>query len=135
MEWEFRGKSVISGRGVKEGDWIYGQYVKNYPSVAYGKVFEAAIFYSIEGKGYRIPVNPATVGLWTGLTDKNGVKIFEGDTIRAFNFPDNEVEVVFVNGAFGYYWHEEFVSFAQNTNLEWKDGKSEFVEVIHDEEG
>ncbi|NCB28074.1 MAG: hypothetical protein EOM62_21865 [Bacteroidia bacterium] len=45
-------------------------------------------------------VDPATVGQFTGLVDKNGTKIFEGDMLTP---PDDEIDkavVEFSNGAF-----------------------------------
>ena len=45
-----------------------------------------------------IEVDYETVGRFTGLTDRNGVKIFEGDILEAES--GNRGYVMFINGAF-----------------------------------
>jgi hypothetical protein len=74
--------------------------------------------------------------LFTGLRDKNGVKIFKGDTVSLFEVPGFESyqEVVYHNGAFGYCVEPAgFLAFAENNHFNWIDGKSNHIEVINPE--
>ena len=66
---------VFRGKSKSTGEWVEGSLIGN--DVIVGKIVEFEEDYFCTEFWYK--VDPETVGQFTGMTDKKGKKLFEGD--------------------------------------------------------
>ena len=111
-------KILFRGKRIDNGEWVEGYLLlcdERVFILPWGVVGCWHFDWLKKGEyifGKFIEVIPETIGQYTGLTDKNGKRIFEGDIVRANN--GHISQVVFWHGGFCLYCechknHSDFI--------------------------
>lgn len=93
---------VFRGKRLDNGEWVYGDVQHNYDH-------EPRCISDYCGSS---PVDPSTVGQYTGIEDKNGKRIWEGDIV-SFSSSDymsfvTTGSVVFKKGSYGIEYFTKY---------------------------
>lgn len=111
---------VFRGKRTDNGEWVYGDLTHSVYKIGDTCVGK----YGSEIGMHQ--VDPATVGQYTGLTDKNGILIFEGDVVAYRDY--GNLAVAWDDGAFQLMREDTFYDMLDHYTI----GVAVVVGNIHD---
>lgn len=120
---------LFRGKRKENGEWVYGNYAVTDNN-------EKQQHFIFQNKAFEFEVESETIGQYTGLTDKNGKKIFEGDIVTT-DIDRPYLIVEFRDGCFmfncndgGKDYYDIMLPITEEPNTEYKYG--EIIGNIHD---
>lgn len=138
----FRGKAINRDESYhrteyQNGEWVYGLVTKLYDEQFKNLPAEMTNTNGISG----IEIDYKTIGQYTGMLDKNGTKIFEGDIIDFFGRSDGDgygvVKYDAYETEFGFEYDNIYRSLGKNfypENIEVVGNIYDNPELLGDEE-
>ena len=106
---------IFRGKRLDNGEWVYGSLV------TFNGFHVIVDHYTPNGDEVRVIAN--TVGQYTGLKDKKGAMIFEGDILLLSDGKSHSEDVVVEHGLYGWTFYNP------QTATFYSDGSHTYVAV------
>ena len=124
---------LFRGKRADNGEWVIGYYVQKKDPLLVGVAYHYILTQEKDNCGCLMStvswykVIPETVGQYTGLTDKNGKKIFDGDICKHRSNYSGEYVISVVA-----YTDGQFLAMADNNSGFNLSDNLEVIGNIHD---
>ena len=115
---------IFRGKRTDNGEWIEGDLKQAFRG---NQLSSCGIMKTPTAYCWR--VDPETVGQYTGLTDKNGVRIFEGDIVTGWFNHEKIVGYIFYGGNAQFFIQRDGI---YGIGLDNSDCWLEAIGNIHD---